>query len=185
MEKTSWTLRVERVRFRISLVLDKVEVFMLVAGTAILTVILIVNIIARELFTAIYFIEEITQLTVIWTTFGGISFAVRKVRHIRMGALYDAMPRKVRKVLIYFLTGVSAVVMLTLGVLSILYLIKVGRLGQTTPALRIPYWLFIFITPAGFLAAGLQYVLTILKNIAEKDVWLSAEQVGEYEEVQY
>jgi C4-dicarboxylate transporter DctQ subunit len=151
----------------------------------VLAVILIVNIIARELFTAIYFMEEITQLTVIWTTFGGISYAVRKVRHIRMGALYDALPEKVRKVLIFFLAGGSAAVMLVMGVLSILYLIKVGKLGQTTPALRIPYWIFIFITPAGFLAAGLQYLLTILKNIVEKSVWLSAEQVGEYEEVQY
>ena len=72
--------------------------------------------------------------------------------------------------------------LLTLGYLAIIYVIKVGKLGQTTPALHVPYWIFISIAPVGFLAAGLQYVLAFLKNMVEKEVWMSAEQQIEYEE---
>jgi TRAP-type C4-dicarboxylate transport system permease small subunit len=185
MEKHHWKVRLEKFRSRISHVLDKIEVAMLIGGTIILTVVLTVNIIAREFFSAIYFIDELTQFTVIWTVFGGISYAVRKVRHIRMGAIFDFLPFKVRKVLMFIIIGGSAIVMLALGYLAIIYVIKVGRLGQTTPALRIPYWIFIGIAPLGFLAAGLQYVLAFLKNIVEKEVWMSAEQQIEYEEAGY
>jgi C4-dicarboxylate transporter DctQ subunit len=185
MEKKGWKFRLEKVRAGISSVLDKVEVAMLIGGTVILTVVLTVNIIARTFFSAIYYIDELTQFTVIWTVFGGISYAVRKVRHIRMGAFFDLLPLKVRKVINFLILGGSAIVMLTLGYLSIIYLIKVGRLGQTTPALHVPYWIFIGIAPAGFLAAGLQYVLAFLKNIVEKDVWMSAEQQIEYEDAMY
>jgi TRAP-type C4-dicarboxylate transport system permease small subunit len=185
MEKKGWKFWLEKVRAAISSVLDKVEVAMLIGGTIILTAVLTINIIARTFFTAIYFIDELTQFTVIWTVFGGISYAVRKVRHIRMGALFDFLPLKMRKVFNFIILGVSAVVLLTLGYLSIAYVIKVGRLGQTTPALHVPYWIFVSITPVGFLAAGLQYVLAFLKNIVEKEVWMSAEQQIEYEDAMY
>jgi len=185
MENKSWKSSLEKVRGGISLVLDKVEVAMLIGGTVILTVVLTVNIIARTFFRAIYYIDELTQFTVIWTVFGGISYAVRKVRHIRMGAIFDFLPFKVRKILNYFLLGGSAIVMLVLGYLAIVYVLKVGGLGQTTPALHIPYWVVVSITPVGFLAAGLQYVLAFLKNLVEKEVWMSAEQQIEYEDAIY
>jgi len=185
MKRQNWKSGLEAVRSKISSVLDKVEVGMLIGGTVILTAVLTVNIIAREFFRAIYFIDELTQFTVIWTVFGGISYAVRKVRHIRMGAIFDFLPFKVRKILMFVIQGVNAIVLLALAYLAIVYVIKVGRLEQTTPALRIPYWIFIGIAPLGFLAAGLQYVLAFLKNVVEKEVWMSAEQQIEYEESGY
>ena len=57
-------------------------------------------------------------------------------------------------------------------------------MGQTTSALRVPYWSFLIIVPIGFAAAGIQYVRTVIKNVMEKEVWLSAEQQSEYEELQ-
>jgi TRAP-type C4-dicarboxylate transport system permease small subunit len=185
MARRGWKYHLEMVRGGISRVLDRVEVVILIGGTIILTVVLTVNIIARTFFKAIYYIDELTQFTVIWTVFGGISYAVRKVRHIRMGAIFDFLPVKVRKILNYFLHGGSAIVLLTLGYLSVLYVIKVGRLGQTTPALHFPYWIFVSIAPLGFFAGGLQYVLAFLKNLVEKEVWMSAEQQVEYEDAMY
>lgn len=185
METQGWKSGLEKFRSSISKVLDKIEVAMLIGGTVILTIVLTINIIARTFFRAIYYIDELTQFTVIWTVFGGISYAVRKVRHIRMGAIFDFLPLKVRKILMFFILGVSAIVLLTLAYLSVVYLIKVGRLGQTTPALRIPYWIFIGIAPLGFFAAGLQYVLAFVKNIVEPEVWMSAEQQIEYEDAMY
>jgi TRAP-type C4-dicarboxylate transport system permease small subunit len=185
MERRGWKDTLEKVRSAISRVLDKVEVAMLIGGTVILTLVLTVNIIARQFFRAIYFIDELTQFTVIWTVFGGISYGVRKVRHIRMGALFDFLPHKVRNIVNYLILGGSAVVMLVLAYLAVIYTIKVGRLGQTTPALHFPYWIFVSIAPVGFFAAGLQYVLAFLKNMVEREVWMSAEQQYEYEDASY
>jgi len=179
-----WHIKLEKARSWFSKVVNAFEVTMLIAGTSALAILLNVNIVARQFFRAIYFIDELTQISIIWTTFGGLSYAVRKVRHIRMGAIFDIMPHSTKKILILLICAVSAAVMLSMSCLGVFYLIKVAKLEQTTPALRIPYWLFISITPVGFLAAGVRYILTFIKNIIDREVWLSSEQKGEYEDIQ-
>jgi TRAP-type C4-dicarboxylate transport system permease small subunit len=62
------------------------------------------------------------------------------------------------------------------------YMMVSREMMHRTPALRLPYWLFLVIIPIGFFMAGMQYMRTIAKNITEKDVWLSPEQQSEYEE---
>jgi TRAP-type C4-dicarboxylate transport system permease small subunit len=55
-------------------------------------------------------------------------------------------------------------------------------MGHTTPALRLPYWIFYVIVPIGFFMAGIQYIRTIIKNFTEKKTWMSPEQQSEYDE---
>jgi len=65
---------------------------------------------------------------------------------------------------------------------SITYIQRLIRFKEMTPALHIPYWITIVIVPFGFFMSGVQYMLTIVKNVLEKDVWLSSEQRSEYED---
>lgn len=163
-------------------VVDWTEVIILAGGTAALTALLIANVIARSFFQSIYFAEEITKLLIIVVTMVGVSYAARKARHIRMGAFLDLMPPKMEKVFILFISAVSAVVMFMMAYYSYQYVTQMMQLGQRTSALQIPFWTFNAIVPIGFAAAGIQYIRTIIKNIVEKDVWLSADQQGEYED---
>ncbi len=155
----------------------------LIAGMTALAVLLIVDVVAREFWKSLYYSEELSQFLVIFTTFAGLGYGVRKARHIRMAAIYDLMNERVQKVLVYLIAGLSMVVMFIFAYLSIIYVAKVARLGQTTPALRWPYWIVVLVTPVGFFLAGVQYVLTIVKNVLrKKEVWLSPEQQSEYNE---
>jgi C4-dicarboxylate transporter, DctQ subunit len=43
------------------------------------------------------FSEELNSILIILITFAGISYAARHGRHIRMSAIYDALPPKGRK----------------------------------------------------------------------------------------
>lgn len=159
-----------------------VEVTVLASGTAALAVLLIANVIARSFFQSIYYAEEVAKFLIILVTMVGVSYAARKARHIRMAAFLDLMPAKMEKIFIFFISAVNAVVLFAMAKYSFDYMAQMRMLGQRTSALQVPFWTFMIIVPIGFASAGIHYLRTILKNIKEKDVWLSPEQQSEYEE---
>ncbi len=119
---------------------------------------------------------------VMLTTFTGVSYGVRKARHIRMGAFLDAMPPKMEKAFIIFISLISAIVMGIMTWASYEYLMNAMSKGHMTPALRVPKWTFYVIIPVGFGLACIQYIRTIIKNLTEKDPWQSPDQQSEYED---
>lgn len=163
-------------------IVNTFEVVSLCLGVAALAALLIANVVAREFFKSIYFVEEVSEFLVIFTTFVGVSYAVRKARHIRMGAFFDMMGPRLEKTFVFVISAISAVVMFLMARYSLAYLLESKSLGQTTEALRLPYWTFLVIIPIGFFLAGVQYVRTIIRNIVRKEVWMSPEQQSEYEE---
>lgn len=169
---------------RIGVVVNAVEVSILVFCVASLAILLITNVFARTFFQSIYFAEEVSKFLVMLTTFTGVSYGVRKARHIRMGAFLDAMPQKMEKGFLIIISFISAVVMAIMTWFSYKYLMNALEMGHMTPALRVPKWTFYVIIPIGFGLACIQYVRTIIKNLTEKDPWQSPDQQSEYEDEQ-
>jgi len=163
-------------------VVNAVEVSILVFCVASLAILLITNVFARTFFQSIYFAEEVSKFLVMLTTFTGVSYGVRKARHIRMGAFLDAMPEKMEKVFIIIISIVSAVVMGIMTWFSYKYLMNAMDMGHMTPALRVPKWTFYVIIPIGFGLACIQYIRTVIKNFTEKKPWQSPDQRSEYED---
>lgn len=159
-----------------------IEVSILVFCVAALAILLIVNVFARTFFQSIYFAEEVSMFLVMLTTFTGVSYGVRKARHIRMGAFLDAMPPQMEKVFIIVISFVSAFVMAIMTWFSYKYLMNAMDMGHMTPALRVPKWTFYVIIPIGFGLACIQYIRTIIKNLIEKEPWQSPDQQSEYED---
>jgi len=172
----------KRLNRYIGAMVNAVEVSILVFCVASLGILLITNVFARTFFQSIYFAEEVSKFLVMLTTFTGVSYAVRKARHIRMGAFLDAMPQKMEKVFIIIISIVSAVVMGIMTWFSYQYLINAMNMGHMTPALRVPKWTFYVIIPIGFGLACIQYIRTIIKNFTEKEPWQSPDQQSEYED---
>lgn len=161
---------------------NAVEVSILIFCVASLGILLIANVFARTFFQSIYFAEEVSTFLVMLTTFTGVSYGVRKARHIRMGAFLDSMPPKMEKVFIIIICVISVVVMSIMCWASYQYLMNAMAKGHMTPALRVPKWTFFVIMPIGFGLAAIQYIRTIIKNLTEKDAWQSPEQQSEYED---
>lgn len=160
---------------------DWFEVIILSLAVFVLALLVIVNVFARTFFVSIYFVEELTEMLVILITFVGVSYGVRKARHIRMGAIFDAMPLKVQKVMIVIISAVGAIFMFMMANYAFSYMNSARIMSHRTPALRLPYWYFLVIIPIGFFSAGIQYIRTLVKNLTVPEVWLSPEQQGEYE----
>jgi TRAP-type C4-dicarboxylate transport system permease small subunit len=166
----------------VGLLVNSFEVSILVFCVASLGILLITNVFARTFFQSIYFAEEVSKFLVMLTTFAGVSYAVRKARHIRMGAFLDMMPEKMEKVFIIIISIVSAVVMGIMTWFSYKYLINAMDMEHMTPALRVPKWTFYVIIPIGFGLACIQYIRTVMKNFTEKEAWQSPDQQSEYED---
>ncbi|MEA3436410.1 MAG: TRAP transporter small permease [Thermodesulfobacteriota bacterium] len=163
-------------------VIDGIEVSILVFCVAALGILLITNVFARTFFQSIYFAEEVSKFLVMLTTFIGVSYAVRKARHIRMGAFLDSMPPKAEKIFIIIISIISAIVMAIMTWFSYKYLINAKELGHMTPALRVPKWTFYVVIPIGFGMASIQYIRTVIKNFTEDEPWQSPDQQSEYED---
>ena len=160
---------------------DAFEVYSQIVCVAAMAVILIINFLARQFYESIYFVEELVEFFVIFVSFVGLSYGVRKGRHIRMGAFLELMNVKTEKVFVIVISAVSACVMFFLAYVAYDYLIFSIERGHETAALRAPYWVFYLIIPLGFFMAGIQYVRTVVVNFQRKEVWISPEQQGEYE----
>ncbi|AUH35140.1 TRAP transporter small permease [Paracoccus tegillarcae] len=167
----------------IDVVIAKIEAFLLAAGVLLMAANTVANVVGRYLLgESIFFSEELNQALIILITFAGISYAARHGRHIRMSAFFDAMPFRMRKTMMIIISGITGAMMLLLCWYSVDYLMaQMGR-GRLLPALQIPQWWIIVWVPLGFFLTGLQYMLTTVKNMIDKDIWLSTSTLEGYDD---
>lgn len=158
----------------IDVFLSKVEAVILAIGVILMAVNTCINVIARFVFQeGLFFSGEINRILIIMVTFAGIGYAARHGRHIRMSALYDAFPPMGRKTLMIIIAGFTAAIMFFLCYYSVEYIHSVYQRGRILPALSMPVWIIYIWVPIGFAITGIQYALTVVKNMTSKDVYLS------------
>lgn len=157
--------------------LSKVEAFLLSYTVIAMAIVLIGNVLSRSIFNRSWtFVEEVGQLMVIIITFVGVSYAARNGRHIRMSAVFDAVPMKVKKVLILIISLVTAITLLYFAYLGFTYMQFVMGTGRVTPALRIPAYFMVVFVPVGFLLAGIQYLINFVLNLREKEIYIGTDK---------
>lgn len=159
------------------------EAFVLAFGVLLMAANSIANVIGRFVFSqSIYFSEELNQFLIVLVTFVGLGYAARKGRHIRMSAVYDQLSDRQRKAMMILIAAVTAAAMFVLAYYSYVYVARVAKLGKVTPSLQVPLYLTYFWVPLGFIITGIQYILTVVKNLQSDDVYISYEQVDTYDE---
>ena len=155
-------------------VIAKLEEFIMATGVILMAVNTIANVISRFIFNhSIIFAEELNSVFILLVTFAGIGYAARHGRHIRMSAIYDHLPDMTRKVLMTIITGVTGFCMLFLAWFSVEYIIGLQAKGRIMPALGVQVYLVYLWVPVGFFVTGVQYMLTMIKNLREKEIYLS------------
>jgi C4-dicarboxylate transporter, DctQ subunit len=158
----------------IDTLISRFEGVMLAVGVIAMTVNTIAAVISRFVFnSAITFTDELNMIFIVVVTYAGLSYAARNGRHIRMSAIYDAMPAKTRKALMIVMASVTSAFMFFLSFYSYYYIFEVYKSGRILPALGLPVFYIYLWVPIGFVVTGLQYAFTVVKNLTEKDVYLS------------
>ncbi|XPV67505.1 MAG: TRAP transporter small permease [Halarcobacter sp.] len=155
-------------------ILSKFEGVMLALGVIAMAVTTIAAVISRFVFNdALTVTDELNMIFIVVVTFAGLSYAARNGRHIRMSAIYDAMPTKMRKVIMICISFITSMFMFLLAKYSFGYIVEVYQSGRILPAIGIPVFYVYIWVPVGFTVTGLQYFFTVIKNISESDVYLS------------
>lgn len=163
--------------------ISRIESFMLAAGVLLMAANTVANVVGRFVFqSSIFFSEELNRILIILITFAGISYAARHGRHIRMSAIFDTLPPGPRKALMVLIALVTAVFMFALCYYAIGYIGTQAGRGRVLPSLQIPVWWTLLWVPVGFFMTGLQYGLTAIKNLVEKDIYLSTSVLEGYDE---
>ena len=63
--------------------------------------------------------------------------------------------------------------MLFLAWFSVEYILSIQSKGRIMPALGVQVYLVYLWVPVGFFVTGVQYALTMIKNLREKEIYLS------------
>ncbi len=148
----------------------KFEEFILSFAIILISIMVIGNVIAREVFKsgAFGFYAEVSQFAIIVATFMGIGYAARKGRHISMSAFYDFAPFIVRKIMMIIINLVTAIVMFVMAYFSyslVRYHIDSQALTST---LEVPVYFMSIAIPLGFLVAGIQFLRNTYINFTTK-----------------
>ncbi len=163
--------------------ISKIESAMLAIGVLLMAANTSANVIGRFVFqSSLFFSEELNRILIIMITFAGISYAARHGRHIRMSAIFDALPNRGRKILMIVISLVTAAFMLGLAWYSLQYIMTQAGRGRVLPSLQIPVWLTLVWVPVGFFMTGVQYLLTAVKNMIERDIYLSTNVLEGYDD---
>lgn len=166
---------------KLSNMLQRMEEFVLSSAILIIAGLTIANVFCRSLLGfSLTFAEEVSQFCIIVVCFVGLSYAASKGRHIRMTAIYDQMPARVRKAMMVVITTLTSAIMFFLAWYAGVYVATVHDLGGVYPALGVPFYMVYAVAPAGFTLAGVHYGLAALKNLSSEDVYVSFEKKDEY-----
>jgi TRAP-type C4-dicarboxylate transport system permease small subunit len=123
---------------------------------------------------------EVTEMLIVVITFIGVSYAARHARHISMSAIYEQLSGRLRKALLITLCLGTAVLMFYFAYKSMEYVLVLQERGRTSAALHIPMWMVYLALPIGFSLAGIQYLLTVLRNLFSDDIYRSFTEKEEY-----
>src|SRR5690554_4987794 len=150
------------------------EAVILAAGIILMAINTVVNVIARFVFgEGFFFSGEINRILIILVTFAGIGYAARYGRHIRMSAVYDALPSKGRKVLMIFIALFTSAVMFFLCYHSYGYIETLYSRGRILPALGFEFWWIYIWVPVGFAVTGIEFLLAAVMAFSIENFYLS------------
>lgn len=116
------------------------------------------------------FAEELNQFLIVFVCFVGLSYAAGEGRHIRMTALFDALPQTARRRGMAALCGSTALLLCVLAYYAARYAWSVDR---RSPVLGVPLSIVYALAPVGLAMGGVQYALAAAKNLTSREVWVS------------
>lgn len=169
----------------IDMAFSRLESVILAGGVLLMALNTCSNVVGRFVFQqSIFFSSELNRILIVLITFAGVSYAARQGRHIRMSAIYDALPFMGRKIMMITICIVTSISMFFLFYFSLVYVYSVYESGRVLSSLQIGvFWAYLYV-PVGFFFTGMQYALTAIKNMTTSDVYISTHVLDGYDETE-
>lgn len=137
--------------------LDWFERSALAGGIAVMAIVSVANVVARNAFgTSLQYAHDITQMLLVLVTFMGIGIGARQARHIRVSAIHDLLPKPVRKLLLTLIGLVTSLLLFALAGWAWDYVQATRRSCRILPEAfaQLPLWLGTGLALAVMVMAG-------------------------------
>lgn len=126
---------------------------------------------------------EVTEMLIIVMTFIGVGYAARCARHISMSAIYEQLSGNLRKALLILICVGTGALMFYFAYKSGQYVVVIHERGRVSSSLHFPMWIVYLALPIGFTLAGVQYMLTTIRNLLSPDIYRSFNEKEEFSDV--
>lgn len=130
--------------------LDKIEEYICAACTVVMTLLVFANVLSRYvLHMSLSFSDEITTNLFILLSMMGAAIATKRRAHLGLTILTDAVPPKIRKFLLTLGFAIGTVFCAALFYYGVHMVLNQVKLGQVTPTMQWPEWIFGTFIPFG------------------------------------
>lgn len=118
--------------------------------------------------------EESSRCFMIWGIFIGISIATKRRAHLGIDIFVSFAPQRAKKALSVLSVLLLILTYIGMFVLSAEYVLSAFRTGNTSPILRIPYWIIYLAMPIGFFLSSIRGC-----QLLAEEIWKTGETVRE------
>lgn len=130
--------------------LDMIEEYICAVCTVVMTLLVFANVLSRYvLHMSLSFSDEITTNLFILLSMMGTAIATKRRAHLGLTILTDAVPAKLRKILLVIGFAIGTVFSAALCYYGIHMVLNQVKLGQVTPTMQWPEWIFGTFIPLG------------------------------------
>ena len=150
-------------------VLDKIEEYICAVCTVVMTLLVFTNVLSRYvLHMSLSFSDEITTNLFILLSMMGTAIATKRRAHLGLTILTDAVPEKVRKVLITLGFAIGTSFSAALCYYGIQMVLQQLNMGQVTPTIQWPEWIFGTFIPFGSLFVTIRFAQATWNEARQK-----------------
>jgi TRAP-type C4-dicarboxylate transport system permease small subunit len=160
---------------------DHIEEALLTIVFSVMVSVIFVQVIARLLDNSLSWSEELGRYCFIWLVYLGISYGVKKQRHISVDVMLVILKGKARIVL----SLIANIIFLVFSLIVVRYgsdiALKLLAFGQKSPALHIPMGIVYMASPIGMGLAAIRLIQNITRQIKALMGKIDAEKEAELE----
>lgn len=151
-------------------ILDNIEEIGGVISLTAMFIVVLINVFMRYVVKLPFTIgEELARYLMIWATYIGVSMGVRRRAHLGVTAFVDRFPVKAQKPVSIIADLVTLGVFIALLVVSIQFILLTKTTGQTTPAMKIPFYIIYSVLPIGFAFSAVRVIQNMIYDYIIKE----------------
>ena len=146
-------------------ILDKIEEYICAVCTVVMTLLVFANVLSRYvLHMSLSFSDEITTNLFILLSMMGAAIATKRRAHLGLTILTDAVPPKTRKILLTLGFAIGTVFCAALCCYGIEMVRHQIILGQVTPTMQWPEWIFGAFIPFGAIFLTIRFAQATIEE---------------------
>ncbi len=149
---------------------EHLEEAIMVIMLALISCVMMAQIIARNVFNSMTWPEEFSRYCYIWTVFLSLGYTMKKGNMLKVGLVMDLLPTKIRRSIEIVVNLIILAICVVFFRHAITYTGKIYNMGQISPAMHLPMWIMYLATVLGFGLASIRTVQQIVHNIKNFNV---------------